>query len=218
MEICTRHSSTGQSSRHIWQHQLVVSPGKSGATPRLGAGRRDLRRSSAVVAAIPQVVPFDDFLDAHELFLGRLDLSEQFLEVAVCLAATALDLIVVVAVPRYKVNDDLKGDEIFPIRARDGAAVVEHHLSAVEVPPALLQKVLNRVLLERLDGLGRRRHNLSHGRERATRAPGLSIPVVALPAIGAIAVGTICIAVHGAGGGGSGVHSIPHSTRCAGGA
>jgi hypothetical protein len=117
-----------------------------------------------VVAAISQVVVLDNVLDAHKSFLGGFDLFEQFSEVAVCLAAAALDLIVVVAVTGYKVDDDLKGDKIFPVCAGDGAAVVQHHLGVVEMVPGLLQNVLNRVVLERLDRLGRRRHNLSHGR------------------------------------------------------
>jgi hypothetical protein len=167
-----------------------------------------------VVAAIPHIVILDDVLDAHIAFLGRLDLLEQLSEVAVCLAAAGVDLVVVVAVPGDEIYNNLKGNEIFPVCAGDGAAVVEHQLGAVVVMAGLLQQVLDRVVLERFDGLGCRRHDLSNGR---VWAPGVARPTAA------IAVDAICVAVHGAGGGVSRggneqLHSIPHSTHWAGGA
>jgi hypothetical protein len=60
-----------------------------------------------------------------------------------CLAATALDLIVVVAVPRYQVDDYLVGDKVFPVCAGFWAAVVQHHLCAVEVYSPLLEQVFD---------------------------------------------------------------------------
>jgi hypothetical protein len=121
-----------------------------------------------VMAAIPQVVVLDDFLDAHKAFLGRLDFFNQLPKIAVCLAPAAGNLVVVVAVSWDELDDDLVGDEIFPVSAGYGAAVAEHQLGAVEVTAALFQKVLDGVMLECLDRLGGRRHDLCHGRVRAT--------------------------------------------------
>lgn len=96
-----------------------------------------------MVAAIPQVVVFDNLLDAHKTLFARLDLLDQLPKVAVRLAATALDLVNVVAVSWYELDDDLVGDKVFPVCAGFGAPVVEHELGAVEVLAALGQQVFD---------------------------------------------------------------------------
>lgn len=79
-----------------------------------------------MVAAIPQVVVLDNLFDAHKALFVCFDLLQQFSKVAMRLVATAFDLVVVVAVSWYKIDDYLVGNEIFPVCASDGAAVVQH--------------------------------------------------------------------------------------------
>lgn len=96
-----------------------------------------------MVAAVAQIVVLDDLLDAHKPLVARLDLLEQFSEVAMCLTATALNLVVIVAVSRDEVDNDLVGHEVLPVCAGNGAAVVEHHLGAAKVAPTLLEQMLD---------------------------------------------------------------------------
>jgi hypothetical protein len=95
------------------------------------------------MTAVPQIVILNDLFYTHEAFFARLDLLQQFSEVAMCLAATAFDLIVVVAVPRYQVDDYLVGDKVFPVCAGYRAAVVQHHLGAIEVYSPLLEQMFD---------------------------------------------------------------------------
>lgn len=76
-----------------------------------------------MLGAIPHVVVLDDVLDAHELRLAGFDLLDQVSEVAVGLAATALDLIVELAVAWDCVDDQGESDEIFPVGGYWGASV-----------------------------------------------------------------------------------------------
>jgi hypothetical protein len=96
-----------------------------------------------MMATVPQVVILNDVLDAHKSLLIRLDVFHQLSEIAVGLAATALDLIIVVAVPGYEVDEDLVCDEIFPVCASYRAAIVQHQLGAVEVLSPLFEEVLD---------------------------------------------------------------------------
>ena len=96
-----------------------------------------------MVAAIPQIVVFDDLLDAHKTLFARLYLLDQLPKVAVRLAATALDLVNVVAVSWYELDDDLVGNKVLPVCASFGTPIVKHELGVFEVLPALGQQVLD---------------------------------------------------------------------------
>ena len=96
-----------------------------------------------MLGAIPLVVILNDVLDAHESLLVGLDFLQQCVEVPVYLAATALDLLIIVAVPWYQIDDDLGGDEILPECASYRGTSGEHHLCSVEVLPSLLEQVFD---------------------------------------------------------------------------
>jgi hypothetical protein len=95
------------------------------------------------MATVSEIVVLDYLLDAHEALLARLDLLDQFLEVTMHLVAGAIDLFVVVGVPRYQVDGDLEGNEVLPVCACYGPAAGEHHLCVVEAVSALLQEMLD---------------------------------------------------------------------------
>lgn len=94
-------------------------------------------------AAIPLVVILDDVLDAHKALLARLDVFEEVLEVAMCLAAAVLKLLVVVGVPRHEVDYDLICDQVLPVGTGHRRAVAQHGLGRPEVRLALVQKVFD---------------------------------------------------------------------------
>ena len=96
-----------------------------------------------MLGAIPLVVILNDLLDAHKSLLVGLDLLQQCIEFPVYLAATALDLLVVIAVPWYEVDDDLGGDKILPECAGYRGTGGEHHLCSVEVLASLLKQVFD---------------------------------------------------------------------------
>lgn len=85
-----------------------------------------------MVAAIALVVVLDNVLYTHEPLLARFDVSHEFVEVAVSLATAAIDLVIVLTVRGYQVDDNLICDHVLPIcTSRD--TVVEHGLGGVEV-------------------------------------------------------------------------------------
>lgn len=94
------------------------------------------------MGAVPQVVVLDYVFDAQESLLARLDVFHEVVEVSVGLAPTAVDLVIVVSVGWYQVDDDLVCDHVFPVGA-SGYAAAQHRLGLGEVPSGLLEQMAN---------------------------------------------------------------------------
>jgi hypothetical protein len=67
------------------------------------------------MGAIPLVIVLNDVLDAHKTLFARLDFLHELIEVAVKLAPTSVNLVVVVTVRGYHFGDDLVCDDVFPV-------------------------------------------------------------------------------------------------------
>lgn len=92
-----------------------------------------------MLRAVPHIVVLDDVLDAHELRLAGRNLLHQLAEIAVYLAAAALDLFIEIAVPWYGLDNEGIGDEIVPVRAGYWRRpVFETDLCTVEVLPPFI--------------------------------------------------------------------------------
>ena len=70
-----------------------------------------------MMGAVSLVIVLNNVLDAHKSLFARLDLLHEVVEIAVDLAATTVDLVVVVTVCRYQFGDDLVCDDVFPVSA-----------------------------------------------------------------------------------------------------
>jgi hypothetical protein len=79
------------------------------------------------MGAVPLVVVLNDVLYANKSFLVGLQVLGEVGEFAVCPAPTALDLVVVVTVCGYYVDNDFVCDHVFPVRA-GGYAAIKHGL------------------------------------------------------------------------------------------
>lgn len=163
-----------------------------------------------MVATITLVIVLDNVLDAMEALFARLDVPDEIVEVAVRLVATVADLVVVVAMARDEVDDDLVCHQILPVCGSDGgAAVAERDLGRGEVSPAFVQQVTDAVMLECFYAFAGRRHYLSDGRVWATGRARISTTIALTAALCAractsasasvSAVGAVGMAVHGAG-------------------
>lgn len=94
------------------------------------------------MGAIPQIIVLDNVFDAQESLLVRFDVFHELVEVPMCLTPAAVDLVVVVSVGWYQVDNDLVGNHVFPICASRYAAV-QHRLGLGEVPSGLLEQMAN---------------------------------------------------------------------------
>jgi hypothetical protein len=79
------------------------------------------------MGTVPLVVVLDDVLYADEAFLVRLQLLGEVLELAVCSAPTASDLVVVVTMCGNYVDDDFVCDHVLPVCA-GGYSTIQHVL------------------------------------------------------------------------------------------
>lgn len=101
------------------------------------------------MATISQVVILDDVFDAHKSLFARPDLLDKLAEITVGLTSASLNLVDIVHVPGYQVNDNLIGDEIFPICTGCRRPVGEHGLCVIEAGFALFEDVLDLVAVSR---------------------------------------------------------------------
>lgn len=103
-----------------------------------------------MVATIAFVVILYDIFDALESLSTRPNISEEFVEVSVGLAATIAYLVVVFAMARYEVYNNLEGHEVFPVCSGDGSSpLAKHQLSRSEVALALLQQMFDLCIISR---------------------------------------------------------------------
>jgi hypothetical protein len=79
------------------------------------------------MGTVPLVVVLNDVLYANEAFLIRLQLLGEVLELAVCSAPTASDLVVVITVCGNYVDHDFVCDHVLPV-CTGGYAAIQHVL------------------------------------------------------------------------------------------
>lgn len=101
------------------------------------------------MTAVPQVVILDDVFYAHESLLTRPDVLEKLAEITVGLTSAALNLVEIIWMPGYEVDDNLVGDEILPVGAGCRRPVGEHGLCVGEADFALFEQVLDLVAVSR---------------------------------------------------------------------